>query len=301
MYSFSSLFKQKIEILFFLIMSSILAQFKSRFKLIQTYYKMPCQMCKSSTHTLTGCTADISMYTDAIKNYMETSSFALRHQYQAINQFPKPVLAVMCYRLGYSCSLSKPQLIKNIIIHYFIPLFNIDPIVMQVASEHLRAEVGEAYRNLQMWNIDDQPDMVHFRDTMLSLLETYHRRAFGLSYSQQLMNDIIGGNGFTTLTPIVPVVQQAHRSSKAHLKKLKIKVKVDAKLKAQDCFMCCDEDKPIARLGCSHEYCMDCVVKCAKVRTKSFIVCAMCRVEIAEVHVSNNVLKKTFAAQLKKE
>lgn len=276
------------------------------FNLYKTYYKMPCQMCRSSTHTLTGCPADISMYTEPIRNYMETSSFELRHQYQALKQFPKPVLAIMCHRLGYSSSLSKPQLIKNIIIHYFIPLLNIDPIVMQVASEHLRAEVGEAYRNLQMWNIDDHPNMDHFRDAMLSLLETYHLRAFGLSYSQRLINDIIARDGFTTLAPIVPAAVAvappvAVNSSKSHLKKLKIKVNVDEKLQSQECFMCCDEDKPIARLGCSHEYCVDCVVKCANVRTKSFIVCAMCRVEIAEVHVSNKALKKTFAAQLKKE
>jgi hypothetical protein len=236
---------------------------------------------------------------------MGSSSFRLRHQYQFLNQFPKPVLAVMCHRLGYSISLSKPRLIENIIIHYFVPLLNIDPIVMQVASEHLRAEVGEAYRNLQMWNIDAQPDMVHFRGQMLSLLEFYHQRAFGLSYSQQLINDIIARNNFTTLAPIVPAAAVAApvavNSSKAHLKKLKIKVNVDEKLEAQECFMCCDENKPIARLGCSHEYCVDCVVKCANVRTKSFIVCAMCRVEIAEVHVSNKALKKTFAAQLKKE
>lgn len=266
---------------------------------------MPCQLCRLSTHTLTGCPADISIYTEPIITYMGSSSFRLRHQYQFLNQFPKPVLAVMCHRLGYSISLSKPRLIENIIIHYFVPLLNIDPIVMQVASEHLRAEVGEAYRNLQMWNIDAQPDMVHFRGQMLSLLEFYHQRAFGLSYSQQLINDIIARNNFTTLAPIVPAAAVAApvavNSSKAHLKKLKIKVNVDKKLEAQECFMCCDENKPIARLGCSHEYCVDCVVKCANVRTKSFIVCAMCRVEIAEVHVSNKALKKTFAAQLKKE
>ena len=270
---------------------------------------MPCQLCRLSTHTLTGCPADISIYTEPIITYMGSSSFRLRHQYQFLNQFPKPVLAVMCHRLGYSISLSKPRLIENIIIHYFIPLLNIDPIVMQVASEHLRAEVGEAYRNLQMWNIDAQPDMVHFRGQMLSLLEFYHQRAFGLSYSQQLINDIIARNNFTTLAPIVPVVvpppppasATAAHTSKAHLKKLKIKVKVDSKLQVQECFMCCDENKPIARLGCSHEYCVDCVVKCAKVRTKSFIICAICRAEVGEIHVGRMEQKKSLVNRIKKE
>jgi hypothetical protein len=183
-----------------------------------------------------------------------------------------------------------------------------DPIVIQIASEQLKAEVKEAYDSLQMWNIDDKPDMCDFRNGMFFLLEKYHLIAFGLSYSQELINGLIGRLGSAVL-PFVPVFQNipppppvaAVHSSKSHLKKLKIKVKVDAKIQVQECFMCCDEDKPIARLGCSHEYCMDCVVKCAKVRTKSFIVCAMCRVEVEEIHVGNKDLKKSFAAQLKKE
>jgi len=275
---------------------------------------MPCQYCNSLNHTLSGCIADISMYGDLIKDFMRISTFALRHQYYALNEFSRPVLAMFCNRLGYRCvSLSKLRLIKQIIIHYFIPLLNIDPIIMQVASEHLRAEVTEAYGSLQMWNIDNRVEMCNFRDAMLSLLESYHLRAFGLSYSARLINDIIARNNFTTMTPIVPVSvfpvvvhtvaapPAASRSSKSHLKKLKINVKVDGKIHGQECFMCCDEDKDIARLGCSHEYCMDCVLGTAKVRTKSFIVCAMCRVEVEEIYVGNKDLKKTFMANIKKE
>jgi hypothetical protein len=254
------------------------------------------------------------MYSDAIKDFMEVSSFGLRHQYQQLNQFPKPILAIFCSRLGYGCSLTKLKLIVTIIAHYFKSLLIIDPIVIQIASEQLKAEVKEAYGSLQMWNIDDKPDMCDFRNAMFSLLENYHRKAFGLSYSQQLINDIIGRDGLT-MVPFTPVFQPAvppvavavvavvavARSSKSHLKKLKIKVTLDKKLGAQECFMCCDLNKPFARLGCSHEYCVDCVVKCAKVRTKSFIICAICRAEVAEVQVGNAELKKSFAAQLKKE
>ena len=272
---------------------------------------MPCQHCNSSAHTLSGCTRDMTMYTSVIEYYMRNSTFGLRHQYQQLNQFPRPILAIICNRLGYRCiSLSKLNLIAILIAHYFKPLLTIDPIVIQVASEQLKAEVKEAYGSLQMWNIDDRPKMCDFRNAMFSLLENYHRKAFGLSYSQQLINDIIERDGFTTILPFTPVFQPAAvppppvavaRSSKAHLKKLKIKIKLDKKLGAQECFMCCDEDKPIARLGCSHEYCVDCVVKCANVRTKSFIVCAICRVEVEEINVGNKELKKSFAAQLKKE
>jgi len=279
---------------------------------------MPCQYCNSPTHTLSGCHANITVFTDAIEHFMGTSSFALRQQYQYLDRLQKPILALICNRLGFGCSHSKLKLIAIIISNYFRPLLTMDPIVIQIASEQLKAEVNEAYGSLQMWNIDNKPDMCDFRNGMFFLLEKYHLIAFGLSYSQELINDLIRRTGSGVLPfvpvfhlavlPIIPIiplppppVAAAVHSSKSHLKKLKIKVKLDKKLQVQECFMCCDEDKPIARLGCSHEYCMDCVVKCAKVRTKSFIVCAMCRVEVEEIHIGNKELKKSLTAQLKKE
>lgn len=270
-----------------------------------------CQYCNSSTHTLARCNADITPYLDAIDDFMEVSSFDLCHQYHQLNRLHKPVLAVICSRLGYSCSFTKLKLIAILIAHYFKSLLIIDPIVIQVASEQLKAEVKEAYGSLQRLNIDNNADMCDFINRMLGLLETYHRRAFGLSYSQQLINDIIASNDLADILPFVPVFQSAippppppvaaaRAESKAHLKKLKIKVKIDKTLEAQECFMC-DTTNPFARLGCSHEYCVECVLGMAKVRTKSFIVCAICRGEVEEVQVGNAELKKSFAAQLKKE
>ena len=253
---------------------------------------MPCQHCKSPNHTLSGCSADIAMYDDDIKNFMRTSSFALRHQYQFLNRFSRPILAIICNRLGYRCSLSKLKLIATLIAYHFRPLLTIDLMIIQVASEQLKSEVKEAYQNLQMWNIDDKPDLSDFRNAMFNLLETYHRNAFGLSYSQQLINDIISRDDFTTILPFVPNFQNtpsqppaAVNSGKAHLKKLNFRLKTDSSLaKAKECFMCCEE-RPHAKLGCSHEYCIDCLFGTAKVRTKTFITCAVCRAEIAEVQV----------------
>jgi len=274
---------------------------------------MPCQYCNSLTHTLSGCHANITVFTDAIEHFMGTSSFALRKQYQYLNLLQKPILAIICNRLGFGCSHSKLKLISIIIANYFRPLLTMDPIVIQIASEQLKAEVNEAYDSLQMWNIDDKPDMCDFRNGMFFLLEKYHLIAFGLSYSQQRINELIRRLGSNVLPfapvfqlavlpiiPIIPAPVAAVHSSKSHLKKLKIKVKLDKNLQVQECFMCC-ADKPMARLSCSHEYCVECLVNCAKVRTKSFIVCAICRVEVAEVQVGNAELKKTFAAQIKKE
>ena len=85
--------------------------------------------------------------------------------------------------------------------------------------------------------------------------------------------------------------------SKNHLKKLDFKVDIDASLLVQDCMICCDE-KPNARLGCGHEYCVECVFGSAKVRTKTFITCAMCRAEITSVQVGADEIKANFLQKI---
>ena len=87
---------------------------------------------------------------------------------------------------------------------------------------------------------------------------------------------------------------------KAHLKKLKIKVKLDKHLESKECFMCYDK-KTHVKLGCDHEYCADCLVGTAKVRTKTFLNCAVCRSEIQEVKVLNKEHKAELISQLKNE
>ena len=77
----------------------------------------------------------------------------------------------------------------------------------------------------------------------------------------------------------------------SHLKKLSFHVETDSSLEqAKECFMCCEE-RPHAKLGCSHEYCIDCLFGTAKARTKSFICCAVCRAEIDVVQVGTTETK----------
>ena len=123
---------------------------------------------------------------------------------------------------------------------------------------------------------------------------------FGHSYAQALRAATATRLALFTqaVLPVQPI--PVHNANKSHLKKLKIKITLDGELKVDDCFMCCD-DKQIARLGCSHEYCVDCIVGSAKVRTKSFISCAVCRMEVKEIQVPNAAIKKSFSEQIKKE
>jgi hypothetical protein len=76
-----------------------------------------------------------------------------------------------------------------------------------------------------------------------------------------------------------------------YLKKLAFHIETDVSLnEAKECFLCFEENMH-AKLGCSHEYCIDCICGTAKARTKSFITCAMCRAEVDVVQVGSESIK----------
>ena len=90
-----------------------LKPFVSNFKY---FNKMPCQYCKLPGHTQYQCDADINVYLGQITGMIERNPFALRHQFQEINKlYKKPLLSLICVRLGYCASVNKPLLIDNII------------------------------------------------------------------------------------------------------------------------------------------------------------------------------------------
>jgi len=237
---------------------------------------MPCQHCKSNRHTLSQCGVDINVYLGPIKEMIETRPFALRHQFQALNAYTKPVLTLINMRLGFLSSRPKMQLIDNIIHHYFIPRLQIDPAFLPLGPD-VREAIAEAFSNLQMWNIDNKLDMRNFRLGAFDLLDIFHRAAFRISYTESLQAAALA-QGMIRLQQLQPQPQN-------HLRKLNFRVGPDSSLvEAKECFMCCEE-RPHAKLGCSHEYCIDCLFGTAKVRTKTFITCAVCRAEIETVQV----------------
>ena len=92
--------------------------------------------------------------------------------------------------------------------------------------------------------------------------------------------------------------QENQPQPNAHLRKLNFRIGTDNLLKqAKECFIC-SEERPHAKLGCSHEYCIDCLFGTAKVRTKSFISCAVCRDEISVVKVGADDIKVALLRRL---
>jgi hypothetical protein len=292
---------------------------------------MPCQLCHSRGHTLTRCREDIEPFWGPIKIKIEEYPFALRHQYQLLSKLPCSMLKLINYKLGYLISVTKLALINQIVNHYFlaiIPNVRINPLLPRpIPSIQLRSSVLEGFMNLQMWSTRNEAER-SFRESGLVWLDMYHRNAFNESYSQALQNNInypidimrrssqeLRDAAFARILELgivreipSPFIQREPpqqrepplREKKTHLKKLKIKLKVDKKLETKECFMCYNV-KPHVKLGCDHEYCADCLVGTAKVRTKTFITCAVCRSEVGEACVLNAEMKKSLGQQLKKE
>ena len=278
---------------------------------------MPCQFCHSTGHKLVQCSADIELFWGPIRRMVEQSPFALRHQYQLLSRLTCPMLKLINHRLGFVSSGNKLVLINQIVNHYFLPIIpnaRINPLV-QRPDIQLRASVLEGFMNLQMWSTRNEAER-SFRESSLVWLDMYHRNAFNESYTQALQNnisypiDIMRQSSQQLIDEAyarvleMGIVREIHspllqpKEDKSHLKKLKIKVKLDKYLEFKECFMCYDL-KPHAKLGCQHEYCADCLVGTATVRTKTFITCAICRDEIKEVKVLTKELKEDLMCKLK--
>ena len=296
---------------------------------------MPCQHCKSTGHTLIQCREDIEPFWGPIRRSIEFRPFALRNQYRLLNGLSASALKLINHKLGYVSSGNKLVLVNQIVNHYFlaiIPNDRINPSVLRPDIQ-VRAGVLEGFMALTMWSTRNEAER-SFRESGLMWLDMYHRNAFNESYVQAIRNNInypidvmrqasqeLRDAAFARVLELGivremiqhPLQQQPQQQQplqqqppqpqpkkEKHLKKLKIKLKVDKKLESKECFMCYDI-KTHVKLGCDHEYCADCLVGTAKVRTKTFITCAVCRSEVGEVRVKNAEIKKGLAQELKKE
>lgn len=280
---------------------------------------MPCQLCKSTLHTLAKCTANIDALWGPIRKVIHDEPFALRKQYEFISIYKVPILKIIHRRLGFvTAALDKTDLIYRIISYFFHRrINNLTSNSTNIADV---SDVVEAYASLLMWNITSEKKL-RFRESAYSWLNMYYRNAFCPEYIQlrqtnnseftnerghlafiltERAREELRSVAYLRAIELGMAPEREQNLEKAHLKKLKIKVKLDKHLESKECFMCYDV-KPQLRLGCDHEYCGDCLVGTAKVRTKTFITCAVCRTEITEVKVLNKELKENLVQQLKKE
>jgi len=250
---------------------------------------MPCVFCSSSTHVLRNCDSEIgnNLYGDVL-HLMTLNPFDIKHQATILSEYTKPQLSFVCVQINASATGTKAILIHRIITYFFSTRTNVihwnlgvDAIPNQIIAINL------AYDYLYYWDIS--PRDARLRHLLVQMMEGFYIRRNGFPRNGMLIgayNDMLESIGAD--------FESNHRAMQQqdidHLKSLEIQVTVDASLQVKECDICFDT-MPHAKLGCSHEYCVDCVFGSAKVRTKSFITCAMCRTEVNDIQVGSELIK----------
>jgi hypothetical protein len=207
-------------------------------------------------------------------------SFNIKFQIKQLKKLKKAELSIVCKLLGETFSEQKYLLICKIIDYFFTERTYSQASMLNLSPDDIH-HIHNSYDELLIWNASSYDRAIRMRCG--TLLDSFYLRFFGLVRNGRSLDDYIN--------------LLHHPESKNHLAKLKIKISVDKSLQVQECIICCDE-KPNAKLGCGHEYCVDCISNTAKVREKSVITCAMCRAEISIINVESAKIKTGFKKSL---
>ena len=247
---------------------------------------MPCQFCQSATHKLKNCNSHIAqnMFMDVILFHMD-HPFNISQQIVYLERYTNRQLAAICSKLQTYISGTKKQLMFYIIQKLFISRTVSN--MLSTLTVNNMADIDFEYDNL--YPLSRQNDLLYIR--IIRMLDSFYFDAYGVRRNGILSND------YAYFVRETLGLDFAVDESKNHLKKLDFHVDIDESLFVQDCIICCDEN-PNARLGCGHEYCVQCIFGSAKVRTKTFITCAMCRAEIKSVQVGTDKIKKELLQKI---
>lgn len=261
--------------------------------------KMPCQFCQSYDHTLSRCDSEIAitMCNDVIVTYRE-NPYKIMNFIKFLQNYLKPELSVVCRRMGMNITGTKSELIFGIVEYLFREKTRMS--MLQFVSLRELSIIDEEYTYAYyMWRPTHNENRL--RENVIVMLEKFYLRAYGIRRNGHSLENYLQIVTEWAIHEITQIRQRQRQESesKTHLKKLEFQIKIDPdpSLEVEECCICC-ENKPIAKLGCSHEYCVDCIYNSAKVRTKSFITCAMCRSEINEVHVTNIEIQKNLVEKI---
>lgn len=247
---------------------------------------MPCQFCQSVTHKLKNCDSHIAqnMFMDVTLFHME-HPFNISQQIAYLERYTKPQLSAICSKLQTYISGTKKELMFYIIQQLFISR-TVSNMLSTLTADNMN-DIAFEYDIL--YPLSRQNDLLYSR--IIRMLDSFYFDAYGVRRNG------ISSNDYAYFVREMLGLDFAVDESKYHLKKLDFHVNIDECLLVKDCSICCDEN-PNARLGCGHEYCVECIFGSAKVRTKSFITCAMCRAEIKSVQVGTDKIKKELLQKI---
>jgi len=237
---------------------------------------MPCNLCKSTSHTLAKCNSSIVADLITTVNALLTNSHLnIKEQVDLLKNFSVAQLSVVCRNIqGLPANGSKNESIGYIISNYFE--HSADEAI-QTYNQLLTNQIDEAYTQLLNW-IPIEKD-IELKSHIIFNMNIYYYRRYGLH------RNMLPIAVFYELAQDISVRLMLNRNS--NTSKLLVTVNISSELPIEDC-CCCLDKKQMTQFNCKHSCCQDCFISIAKKRTKSFICCPLCRAEIQEVQVINH-------------
>jgi hypothetical protein len=224
---------------------------------------------------------------------VNSSPFKLREQAELLKSFTVVQLSVVCRSIyGLPCNGTKNESIGYIIGHFFGHLGLTSDAAIQTIVQATTDTIDQEYDKLVEW-IADEKD-TELRSSLLTDMDIYYARRYGLrryGYPIATFHDAV-----QYLLDLQADGQPA-ATANSHLMKLAIAVTVSSELPTEDCCICLDE-KQMSLLGCGHSCCSGCLTTIAKKRTKSFLLCPLCRAEIQTLQVVNDAVLKQMNKEL---
>ena len=264
---------------------------------------MKCKYCNSNTHTIKDCNSRVSiMLFSHVSSIMFTNPINFRHQIQELKVLRQSDLSMVCKKLHQPISGNKSELIFRILKEFFYLSYE------RVPTEQARLEmimsIHTSYTDLLETIYIDRPIVIN----LIQMIDTWYWYTYGLMRNGQPLSEYRDElQEFYLTINMSNALLQTLDNTRNKLTKISIKFeplkqnKEDQdqdqdqdkdQLEDEECAICYEDTCKTAQLGCGHKFCGNCICEVAKVTTKSFILCALCRDEITEIKVSDEDTKK---------
>jgi hypothetical protein len=252
---------------------------------------MPCKFCHQNGHTIRDCISpDADILFNHVANMITFHPYNFHYQMLQLKYYKHAELSMICKLLQTNISGNKSECIRQIILSYFyIKIRESASVMSNPERVNMICEIHANY-DILLQNIHYDTQIII---NIIKMLENWYWHTFGLTR-----------NGLT-IQEYEAEVQLLYSNQLQPQKQLQITVSVSQTLCKnkrvdKECAICYEEkeDEDVAVLGCGHEFCTDCIYETAKVRKNAPITCALCRTEIKEIRVLNELSKTTLEAQI---
>ena len=251
---------------------------------------MSCKFCLCPGHTLRTCTsAGCATLVTTVIEMISIEPYNIKYQIDLLKTFSTVQIAVICKSFHQPFSRPKNAMICDIIDILFGSRGRTSRNLINNLSPEITAIIDTSYDVIWSWAppIKD----IDLKNSIMQTLDIYYMMRYNLRRFGYPIHNFYEA--------VLYVMQEQQQMMKPHLARLNINVTVLPGLQVEECVICA-EDRPAAKLGCGHCYCANCIFKTAETRTKSVILCALCRADITTVQVFNHTIRYTLSNEFKK-